>query len=158
MTEAVKWALMAAVLYMLMKAFFLSTLLAGMNGGTSHPLQKIAGDDNYATDGVTVYSSDVEVKDADPDTFTDLGNGYGADYESVYYYGDKVLNAEAKSFKELNYGYATDAHAVYYAGEIIKGAEPTSFAVFDDSEYETADGKFDAKDAAHTYKFGVLVK
>ena len=158
MSEAVKWALIAAVIFAVSESLVISSLFTGIGANVHQHLRIISSEDAYATDGNYVYSSDIALQGADPDSFTDVGEGYGADRNSVYYYTDKVRGADADSFKSLGYGYGVDGSHVYYDGAVVDGADPVTFSVLSNEDYNAGDYTYDAKDSMHRYSLGKLVK
>jgi hypothetical protein len=150
-SEAVKWSLIAGVVFFLIEGMF---LFAGMlSGKNSEPLKIISGDSGYATDGTYVYHNDVPIEGADPDSFKVKGP-YSLDSKSVYYDGTAIADSDPSTFTRIGKigGYAKDAHAVYYEGVPVEAANSASFGLLKDDKY----GSY-AKDANAVYDLGVAI-
>lgn len=52
----------------------------------------------YSIDNRYVYYRGVVIRDADPRTFQDLGDGYGKDSRYVYYCGRRMEGVDPRSF------------------------------------------------------------
>ena len=70
-------------------------------------------------DGV-IYSGDLSIKGADPQTFQYIGNNYALDKTNIYFEGRVVQQADLQTFKVLGYGYAIDKENMYDQGVKIK--------------------------------------
>ncbi|CAN5744147.1 hypothetical protein BH11PAT2_BH11PAT2_00920 [soil metagenome] len=141
MSEAVKWTLIVAGVFMLLEASSLGGLLRDIDaqGGLAHskPLTILSSGSSYdssyegfATDGNYVYYDDVPITGADAVTFQLKGNGYGADDHAVYYYDQELPGADPATFEEIDNGkdgYAKDAAHVYAGQYVIPGADPATF-------------------------------
>jgi len=67
--------------------------------------------------------------DADPQTFEDLGEGYGRDAQHVFIEGKLVEGADGATFKYLGELYGVDANHVWHYDTIMSTADPKSFRV-----------------------------
>jgi hypothetical protein len=116
----------------------------------------------YAKDNHSAYYKGVEIKGADPATFTFIPTGayyqqYAKDKGHVYYLGDMLDKADPLTFKTFATQpyegpavdpYATDKAHAYYKNIIMTGVDVKTFsAVIYDY----------AKDINHVYKAGVVV-
>ncbi len=89
----------------------------------------------YALDKNHVYKECGEVlENADPNTFTDLGEGYAKDKMNVWYIGSPINNAEPQFFTVLGSGYGKDNKYSYIGNQIIHGADIKSFRIGNSSE------------------------
>lgn len=77
------------------------------------------------------FSSDSEIKEADYNTFVELGNYYAKDKNFGYWRGEKIEGSDGKSFdilsKEMlnSYDeYAKDKNYVYYENKVLERANP----------------------------------
>ncbi len=70
--------------------------------------------------GGVVFSGDLSIKGADPQTFQYIGNDYAFDKTNIYYEGRVVKQADLQTFKVLGYGYAIDKENMYHQGFKIK--------------------------------------
>jgi hypothetical protein len=133
LSEAGKWALIALIAYLLMQTAF-SVKIDSFLNDLEQEFSEDAGDDYptddssiYTSDALHVYYDDTIIPGAEPETFSDLGRGYGADENSVYYYGEIMGGADAATFIVTDYfeeGYdAEDANAFYYAGRQLSNTE-----------------------------------
>ncbi len=187
MSEATKWAFIAALACMVMEVPFL--LLGNSHSMHPQPLQIIGSSDTgYSTDGNYVYYNDAVIPDADPHSFKALDNGYAADDYAVYYADKMIKGADPESFMTLDNGYAKDVDHVYDSGAVIPDANPMTFKALDygysedanhvyyagyngDSIVQGADPTtfttitesdtattYDAKDANHRYSEGQVVR
>lgn len=182
MSEEVKWALIAALTFVLIESLM-------MGGGDSkhHALTFIA-DSTYVTDGEYVYYNDTIVPLADPDSFVPNGyyandmhhvyfegqlladvsprdftvspdGMYGYTSSAVYYFGDLIAGVDVGSFQPLGIGYAKDAKHVYIHGEPVKNADVESFSAAPEGYGITKAGDYyDAQDVHHYYYYGEVVK
>ena len=68
----------------------------------------------YWVKGNTVYYTDLEIIDADPDSFENIPSSYlyGKDKNSVYFWGSKIPDADPKTFKYLAKYYFSDKNSV----------------------------------------------
>ena len=147
MTEATKWALLAAFACLTLEFSFLN-FTRGVQA--PEPLRVLSAQDSsisYATDGTYVYANDQIISGADPLSFSVEGD-YASDYGAVYYDGSIMPAADTMTFKVLEDGsYAQDQWHVYYAGSVISD-EPQAFSLLD-QDY--------AKDSVHAYYDGQKV-
>lgn len=184
MSEEVKWALIAALAFVLMQGSF----MGGVGESRHHALTPIAGS-TYVTDGERVYYNDTIVPQADPNTFTPDGyyaydwhhvyyegrlldtiaagqsfvistdGMYGQTQDVVYFNGDPMVGVDAASFEALGNGYAKDARQVYVYGDPLVGADAATFTSQTQSYSRTKAGDYyDAQDAHHYYYYGDVVK
>ena len=53
--------------------------------------------------------------------------GYSIDSRYVYYRGVVIRNADPRTFQDLGDGYGKDSRYVYYCGRCLEGVDPRSF-------------------------------
>ena len=70
----------------------------------------------YHCDGSHACYHGYGIKDADPETFTDLGGGYAKDSRRAYYAGQPISGADAKTFRHIGRGVAKDKRNTYIDG------------------------------------------
>lgn len=70
----------------------------------------------YHCDGSHACYHGYGIKDADPETFTDLGGGYAKDSRRAYYAGRAIAGADAKTFRHIGRGVAKDKRNTYIDG------------------------------------------
>lgn len=70
-------------------------------------------------DGV-IYSGDLSIKEADPQTFKYIGCDYASDRNNIYFEGHVVPQADQQTFKVLGKHYAIDKDNMYHRGVKIK--------------------------------------
>lgn len=58
-----------------------------------------------------VYWNGQIIKEADPNSFQNLGNKYGKDKHNVYYNG-KQINAKTETFQVIGDGFSTDGKKI----------------------------------------------
>ena len=87
----------------------------------------------YWVKGNTVYYTDLEIIDADPDSFENIPSSYlyGKDKNSVYFWGSKIPDADPKTFKYLAKYYFSDKNSVYFLSTKILGADLETFKVLE---------------------------
>ena len=110
------------------------------------------GGQPYASDIDTVFFSDIEIEDADTNSFVPISNVYSKDDNNVYYcqYSgcfDReckiITDSDPTSFKVSSNDYiGLDKNYVYSAGEVIKNADPNSFQIIDDYRAEDKINKY----------------
>lgn len=136
MSDAVKWTIIAMVIYMVLETYSY-VLFGSLSGGSfgTNKLTVIGVDEysgyNYATDDTYVYFNDAVVPGADPFTFT-LDGMFAKDFAHVYYGGQEVPGADPDTFEQMGDSYyMKDAYHVYYTGgdEVV---------VLDDLDPQTA--------------------
>lgn len=71
---------------------------------------------DYHCDGSHACYHGYRIKDADPETFTDLGGGYAKDSRRAYYAGRAIAGADAKTFRHMGRGVAKDKRNTYIDG------------------------------------------
>ncbi len=70
----------------------------------------------------------IQVKEADPETYKVIEEGYAKDNKNFFYYGKKIVSkVNAKTFRVIGYGFAKDAQKVYVNGQWIKQADAKTF-------------------------------
>ena len=91
----------------------------------------------YWVKGNTVYYTDLEIIDADPDSFENIPSSYlyGKDKNSVYFLSTKILGADLETFKVLELYYSLDKDSVFYKETKIDGADPKTFNYIDDKNF-----------------------
>jgi len=92
-----------------------------------------------------IYYGDTKVEGAIPNSFTDLGIGYGKDDVNVYYIGLKLPGAQPSSFEILKGLYCRDELSAYYKGQKLPNANGKDF------KYE---GNGFASDGIHYFIYG----
>ncbi len=130
----------------------------------------------YAKDIDTVIVADhlgtiLEITDADPATFTILGENFARDNKTVFtivetgggmMYKPRILKidgADPATFVVLDSGYAKDKNRVYFSAwkaaiEVVD-ADPVTFAITDIKSDVDANS-YKAKDKNHFYDFGKI--
>lgn len=84
-------------------------------------------------DGMVILFDDT-VPGADPATFRCIENEYATDGRSVFFGARRMENIDAASFSVLPHGYSKDKRSVYYGyytGRTIPDAEPETFQAID---------------------------
>jgi len=120
-----------------------------------------AVDDHYAKDKNKVYYCDeyregqnyyltkkqtiLEIKSADPATFTSLGNGYAKDYKHAWLAGNSFDVKNVKSLTGINGYFVKDNISAYLNLKPIAGSHGKSFELID---------QHFAKDNASIYYYG----
>ncbi len=145
MSEATKYALIAAFAFMLLF----------MRGGspsshTPRPLQPLSS--GYAMDSSYVYYYDEILPNAEPLDFK-VSDEYGYDRHAVYYAGDPVTDVDAESFAVVGGEWAKDNAHVYDGGDVVPGADPATFSFFAGDEQN-----YYVYDAAHVFTYNGIVK
>ncbi len=136
-------------------------------------------DCSYAKDKNKVYTSDDDIKDADPATFVSLGFPYSKDNRSVFCRYNKSNTIDVKTIEVLkttdfyegeSMSYAKDKNSVYSYCEVLEGLDPETLVVLsneylkdkndayyleepmqaDPETFEFLGGEF-AKDKNHAY-------
>jgi hypothetical protein len=156
MSEAVKWTLVAGVVFLLVEIYASSFTTRLLELGNTHSsmLVPISIPLGYAADDTYVYYLDRPIYNADPSSFKVDGD-YGMDSKSVYYGSQIIPNANPTTFTVLNDGaYATSEDAVYYDGSLIDGADTVSFT---DAIDPSGNHNYDAKDSKNYYFEGVAI-
>ena len=137
MSEAVKWSLVALVVFLLIESFGFGFKSDIRSHVPSEPLKILDADNGYATDGTYVYQYDMPIKGADPDSFKIVDQDYATDDYHVYFNGKEMVGADPDTFKVVpdegssnsDYSgyYAADKDHVYAGRKTVTGADPASF-------------------------------
>ena len=134
-----------------------------------------------------IYYREIEVKDADYNSFEEIDIYYGKDKNYVYYMGEKIDEIDSNTFKNFSFPfYIMDKNGIYYQENFnkykkIENIDISSFEILDshyskdkDTVYckdiilKEADVKsfkiiennftFDAEDKNNYYQVGKMVK
>ena len=99
------------------------------------------GQDYY----LTKKSGIIKLKEADPQSFIAIGNGYAKDKKYAYFEGNSFSVSDLESFKGIDNLFSIDNLDVYYAMKRIPGADGKTFEILN-SHY--------AKDSYQYYYYG----
>jgi len=117
---------------------------------------------SYSKDKNTVYKSCGDIlKDADVNTFENIGDGYAKDKNYVWNMAKLINGADSLTFKVLSDGYAKDKDKVYFDGSIINNVDTSSFDVVEEKLFDKNGNEIVSaygKDKSHVYKFGKVVE
>ena len=73
------------------------------------------------------------VEDADPETFMQLGKGYGKDRDRVFYKGNEIPGADPATFEQMQWAYSRDKNGVYLFTCRLEGANPATLRLLEGS-------------------------
>jgi hypothetical protein len=103
--------------------YFMTRKIAGADAATFNVCKEnelFTQDFYYAKDQTSVFWQDKKVKEADVDSFTPLGQGYGSDRVHVFYKAGIIKDADPTSFKVYPHGFgnadAEDTNNTYFEG------------------------------------------
>lgn len=73
------------------------------------------------------------VAGADPETFRQIGEGFGKDKSRVFYKWNEIPGADPATFEQLQWAYSKDANRVYLFTCALENARPDTFTLLNDS-------------------------
>lgn len=116
--------------------------------GDEPPFEEPYVTTDYFKTSNAVFFRGRKIKNADADSFQDLGDGYARDTFRAFFMGEQMTGVNSDALQTLGQGYAKDIFRVYYFGRRIEGANPDSFKILRDGY---------AEDTFHTYYRGQRV-
>ncbi|WP_186300535.1 DKNYY domain-containing protein [Shewanella sp. KCT] len=73
------------------------------------------------------------VENADPETFSQLGEGFGKDRYRVFYKGNEIPGADPSTFEQMKWAFSKDTKGVYLFTCQLEGANPATLQLLDGS-------------------------
>lgn len=93
-----------------------------------------------------IYEGTHRIETTSPDTYQNIGYGYGCDGEFIYYEGHRCADIDASTFEMIEAIWARDKDHIIAKGKPLEGADTASFTTVWYSAYDDDQAWYDGEE------------